>query len=216
MVIEIAGAGFPLSTEDAVITLCGSTVAPHFTDNILTKIVAPSCSVGTETLTYTFSTFSDTVDITIDVKSSNFEITSISPTSSSPVHKGVMEINGNNFPTDASRVKTSLVSSSGLTYDMKVLSSTANLIKCGIPGGRAGAYEVIVNIDGTTNAFSTPDTANDFEYKMTITGISPTTGSHYGGTLITITGENFPTDPLDTMVSAGHELNTLCIVETVS
>lgn len=35
----------------------------------------------------------------------------------------------------------------------------------------------------------------------TITGISPTVGSRFGGTIVTITGTNFDTDPLNNPVN---------------
>lgn len=47
---------------------------------------------------------------------------------------------------------------------MRVIESNGSVIKCGIPGGMAGDYEVIVTIDGQGNAILSSDTANDFSY----------------------------------------------------
>ena len=108
------------------------------TNNIATTIIAPACPTGTQTLTYIFGSFSDTIDFTSTVTTTNIEITSISPQSYSPAEKGVMEIHGSNFPTDTSQISVSMSSDNGNVYEMKVLSSVANLIRAGIPGGLTG------------------------------------------------------------------------------
>lgn len=46
-----------------------------------------------------------------------------------------------------------------------------------------------------------------------VTSISPSTGSRYGGALVTITGENFSYDPLDNPVMIGDHY---CYVQTSS
>lgn len=87
---------------------------------------------------------------------------------------------------------------------MKVLSVTPTLIKAGIPGGLTGKYKVNVIQTGLGFAVANPTTANDFIYEVVITGISPKSGSIFGGTLLTITGRNFAPDALDTMVTIGN------------
>jgi hypothetical protein len=49
--------------------------------------------------------------------------------------------------------------------------------------------------------------------KAKVTGFTPNTSSYLGGQLITITGENFSTDPLDNPVKVG---NDWCYVQTTS
>ncbi len=49
-----------------------------------------------------------------------------------------------------------------------------------------------------------------------MTGVSPTTGAYAGGTLVTITGRNFPASKDEVLVSFGEELNTLCTIVTIS
>jgi hypothetical protein len=72
---------------------------------------------------------------------------------------------------------------------MKILSINDTTIKCGIPGGLPGQFEVKVFINSYgVDALANPATADDFEYKLTINSISPTSGSYHGGTKITITG----------------------------
>ena len=143
--VTIAGTGLPLNVADAELSICGQTVAAKSTNNIATVFIMPSCAEGTQTLTYTFGSYSGTVSITVSAASTTMEITSISPTSSSPSEKGVLDINGNNLPTDISTISVSLVGATK-TYNMKVLSSTGTLVKAGIPGGIEGAYKVVLTV----------------------------------------------------------------------
>jgi hypothetical protein len=72
---------------------------------------------------------------------------------------------------------------------MKILSINDTKILCGIPGGLPGQFEVKVFVNALgLDAIANPATADDFEYKLTINSISPTSGSFNGGTKITITG----------------------------
>lgn len=102
---------------------------------------------------------------------------------------------------------------SGNVYQMKILSVTDTEIKAGIPGGLPGKFDINVIKDGFGSAVSIPATANDFTYEVIIMGISPTSGSIGGGTLLTITGKNFVPDELQTLVTIGNELNQICKIE---
>lgn len=66
----------------------------------------------------------------------------------------------------------------------------------GIPGGFPGKFKVNVIKTGFGNAVPVPETANDFAYEVYISGISPSSGSIAGGTLLAITGKNFVPDPM--------------------
>jgi hypothetical protein len=52
--------------------------------------------------------------------------------------------------------------------------------------------------------------ADAFQYLFSITSISPNTGSYNGGTLLTITGNNFSPEYSDTLVYVGDTTNWLC------
>ena len=151
-----------------------------------------------------------TVDFTYANITESVTITSISPTSWSPVLKGVINIVGTGFGTNKDLLTVYLTNSSGNIYRLKVLEATSTLIKAGIPGGLPGQFDVNVVVAGFGNAIATPPTANDFKYEVVIDSILPATGSFNGGTLLTITGRNFVADTLDTMVTIGNELNQLC------
>jgi len=68
------------------------------------------------------------------------------------------------------------------------------------PGARSGNYTIIVK----SNDHGIIDT-DAFNLTVTglITGFSPSSGSIYGGTIITITGENFSDNILDNPVKVG-------------
>jgi hypothetical protein len=157
-----------------------------------------------------------TIGFTYNPTATSVEIFSISPISWSPVMKGVMNITGSGFGTDASQLTVYLTNSSGNIYQMKVLSASDTLIKAGIPGGLPGMFDVNVIKTGLGNAISNPTTANDFTYEVVIDSVSPISGSIGGGTLITITGKNFVDDEMDTMVTVGNELNQLCKIEQIT
>lgn len=91
---------------------------------------------------------------------------------------------------------------------MKVLKATDTLIQAGIPGGLPGQYDVRLIKGGF--GFAVPTISTLFTYETVIDSIVPSSGSYFGGTLITITGKNFVPDVLDTMVTIGNELNQLC------
>jgi len=91
-----------------------------------------------------FSDFTATGDFTYLAVDNSVQILSISPNSWSPVLKGVMNITGVGFGTDATQLTVYLTNSSGNVYQMKVLSATDTLIKAGIPGGLPGNFNVTV------------------------------------------------------------------------
>ena len=57
---------------------------------------------------------------------------------------------------------------------------------------------------------------NAFSYKFTVSSISPQTGSYYGNTLLTITGENFVTAAQQTLAYVGFALNWFCTIESIT
>ncbi len=54
-----------------------------------------------------------------------------------------------------------------------------------------GDYKVQVSLNGVGDIGTSSTTAADFSYKLAVSSITPTTGSFYGGTLVTITGGYF-------------------------
>ena len=95
---------------------------------------------------------------------------------------------------------------------MRVLNLNDSYIRVGIPGGLAGNYKVQVNLIGIGEILPTTSTVTDFTYELVITGISPSTGSYYGGTLVHLTGLNFAPALDETLIYIGNEINWFCLV----
>ena len=79
---------------------------------------------------------------------------------------------------------------------MRVLSTNDTTIKCGIPGGLPGKFDVKVSIGGHGDITPINPAVDDFTYELVIESVTPSSGAHYGGTLLTIVGRNFSPDML--------------------
>lgn len=123
-----------------------------------------------------------------------------------------MEIRGIGFGINANSIRVDLANSSGKVYRMRVLTLNDTYIKVGIPGGLTGRYKVQVNLIGLGEAIPNNTNANDFAYELIINSVSPSSGSYYGGTLISIKGVNFSPALDETLVFVGNEINWMCHV----
>jgi hypothetical protein len=70
--------------------------------------------------------------------------------------KGVLNITGSGFGSDASQLTVYLTNSTGNIYQMKILSVNDTFIKAGIPGGLPGVFDVNVIKSGFGNAIAFP------------------------------------------------------------
>lgn len=127
-----------------------------------------------------------------------------------------MIINGANFGSDGSEVKVFLSNSSGRPYQLSVLNFSSTSIKVGLSGGLAGDYKVKVNRPDIGDFVPAIDGNDSFSYKVTVTAVSPASGSINGGSLITITGTNFDTTAQQTLVFIGQTINWICSIETIT
>jgi hypothetical protein len=59
-----------------------------------------------------------------------------------------MTITGTGFGTNLASVKSYLANATGRVYQMRILSVNDTVIRCGIPGGLPGTFNVVVTIDG--------------------------------------------------------------------
>jgi hypothetical protein len=72
-----------------------------------------------------------------------------------------------------------------------------------------------VRVERDEYGFSKPASAvtdDEFSYQVTVTSVTPNSGSKAGGTVLTITGTNFA--PEDTVVFIGSAMNWICSVLT--
>lgn len=205
----------PDSIADLSVSLCGlQAQIIEVIDNSKLNFYAPPCSSGSNQISVSIPSTSISKTFPFDyVTASGLPtIASISPQGASPVLKGILTITGTNFGLNISAVHVSLANSTGRVYPMRVLSLNDTVITCGLPGGLQGGYDVKVMIDGIGDATPVTVDVDDFKYELAIESISPSSGSYYGGTLITIIGQYFSADISENLVGVGNELNTLCTI----
>ncbi|XP_067676837.1 fibrocystin-L-like isoform X2 [Haliotis asinina] len=112
-------------------------------------------------------------------------VTAISPANGTLALSTVLTITGTGFSTTA---ENNTVMIGGVAC--VVSAATATQITCSVGNGPTGSYVVKVNVDGK----GTANSAEQFEYESSVTGISPTTGSLAGGTSLTLAGYGFTSD----------------------
>jgi IPT/TIG domain len=93
---------------------------------------------------------------------------------------------------------------------------TNTLVTIKLQGGRAGNYDLVVNRKSWGDSYPALSTTDDFALKTVIIGSSPKVGSIGGGTLLTVTGENFDTIPGNTLVIIGNVPNWICEVASIT
>ena len=140
-------------------------------------------------------------------------ITNISPSSSSPILKNDLVITGQKFGTDISKLKLYLVPDNNKQpQECNIFEAKDTEIKCRLSGGTSGKYTVTVQRQGMGNSITSSANVADFEYKLVVSSISPNKGSREGGTLLTITGQNFSTNKRENQVLVGPNQD-FCIVK---
>jgi hypothetical protein len=217
--ISLHGSGFPLDKTMISISICGSSAPIETISNTKIDFYVPACNtLSSQTVTVTYGALTDTsLSYTyVDASTTAPTISSLSPSSSNPALKGALTITGNRFGTNSAAVKVFLSNATGKIYPLKVLSINNTEIKVGLPGGNAGSYKVEVNVASIGDSLATTAGANDFTYELKINSISPSTGSFYGGTLLTITGVNFSPSLSETIVYVGPTLNWFCTIESLT
>jgi hypothetical protein len=96
------------------------------------------------------------------------------------------------------------------------VSATSTYIQAGLPGGLAGTFTLEVNLPTVGDSIVAVNGSNTFMYLVSVESVLPTNGSIYGGTLLTITGQNFATDPQQTLVFIGITVNWMCSIESMT
>ena len=117
-----------------------------------------------------------------------------------------------NYPTvlKVADLKATLLSDTNATFtkDLYIMSvdDAAKTVKVKFGGANSGLYYIQLS---STQYGRITKTNLLLTVGSSITSITPTMGSMYGGTLVTITGVNFSTEPLDNPVKVGPNY---CIV----
>lgn len=83
----------------------------------------------------------------------------------------------------------------------QVLAWDTSAITCTAPVLPAGSYPIQVNVDGMGYASGLKRLS--LSYALVVTSVSPANGSIYGGTVLTVLGLGFSSNPVDNLVSIG-------------
>ena len=89
--------------------------------NSLTSIITPTCINGPQNIIYNYNGISKIISFVYNVVSIPGQIISISPTTYSPVKKGIMKIYGSGFGTTSENIVVFLANSTGKIYKMSRL-----------------------------------------------------------------------------------------------
>jgi hypothetical protein len=216
--VSISGHGFPTDKSKISIVICNSTASIKSTNNIMVTFYVPSCPTNdTQVINVKVGLLTDSsLSFSYSAPTNAPTIISLSPTSSNPGSKGTLQINGNNFGSNSSEISLFLSNSSGKVYTLNILTVNNTYISAGLSGGLAGTFTVQVNLPTTGDSIASTPGADTFNYIVSISSISPQRGSITGGTLLTITGQNFNTDSQQTLVFIGSTLNWMCNIESIT
>jgi large repetitive protein len=180
--VVITGTGFTGATG----VTFGGTVATSYTVNSATQItaVSPAHAAGTVDIVVA-TTGGPTPTSSVDqftYTATKPVISSITPTVGKPGGGDVVTITGSGF-TGATTVSFGSTPGTGLTVN------SATSITVTSPAGVAtSTVDITVTGPGGTSATTTAD---KFTYGPVVTSVSPNTGSHLGGTTVTIKGAGF-------------------------
>ena len=114
-------------------------------------------------------------------------------TSASPVLKQDIILTGSSFGTDVTAIKVFIYDNSTHSnlYELGIVSLTDTDITARLGGGRTGDYTIhAVNSLGSSAYIN-------FSYEITVSSIAPNFGSKNGGTILTIDGDNFSENRVD-------------------
>lgn len=137
-------------------------------------------------------------------------ISALSLTSSSPILKRDLVITGSNLGT-LSSTKIFLYKKDGTrAYELNAVTVSPTEITCILGGGRVGAYDVVIVVDGV--GASLPNANSEFSYEIVVTGVSVDSNSMGGGYNMIVTGSNFAPEKNSNNVFIGDALNSICEV----
>ena len=216
--IKILGNGFPLTINsvDQITIILGNSRCPILeTSNNFITIRTPVKNLTTSPPLRLVLSMNG---ITVDAASYAYDdsltptIVSLNPPTSSPSQKAAIKIDGSNFGNSTSSISVSLVncSNSSIFYQLSIVNVTDTEISAILGGGKIGCYYLRIEKQGV--GYSKESTVNSslFQYDLSITGISPTIGSIWGGTTITITGNNFSPILSQNLVFIGDAIDNIC------
>ena len=111
-----------------------------------------------------------------------------------------------------------MVGANNYSRELYIMSvdNTAKTFTVKFNGAPVGSYTFEVTSTSASNYGRLDTTALSFSTSATLTGISPKTGSVFGGTLLTLTGTNFSTTLLDQAVSITNSASMIILCDILT
>ncbi|KAK9957826.1 hypothetical protein ABG768_012036 [Culter alburnus] len=205
-IVTVSGYGF---SNDTAVTIGTQPCNIIEVELFQLRCIVPAGSEGEQTVTVTTSemtaisngsfTYSNTLTALI---------TSVSPQTTTVFGRRILTILGTNFEaqTNGSSV---LIGEA----ECKLLQWTNESITCLLPTLPPAMYNVRVRVGNQGYPLTSAGVNTTIEYVLEVTSFSPSLGSLYGGTTITITGSGFSPVAADNNVTLG---DTQCRVTAAS
>eukprot|EP00361_Fabrea_salina_P003869 CAMPEP_0202427040 /NCGR_PEP_ID=MMETSP1345-20130828/1320_1 /ASSEMBLY_ACC=CAM_ASM_000843 /TAXON_ID=342563 /ORGANISM="Fabrea Fabrea salina" /LENGTH=3382 /DNA_ID=CAMNT_0049037631 /DNA_START=76 /DNA_END=10221 /DNA_ORIENTATION=+ len=183
--LTITGSSFSQSKDSVSVTI-GGAVCELLSVSLSELQCLTSPKSGNNELTLTINSKQATSsDFAYDA-SATPQITSVSPEEASTFAKTEVTIAGSGFGTDTSKVAVKL--GDLICY---VTSASETEVKCNLNGGNGGDYDLEVTVEGKGKVVH----SSKFTLLFEISSVSPSSGSIYGSTELTIKGKGFSTKP---------------------
>jgi hypothetical protein len=180
--VTVSGTGFVVGATTATFGTTTATISCSSSTSC--TVTSPSGPAGTVDITLTTSAGTSATS-TADQFSYDPvpAVTSVSPAAGSLTGSTAVTVSGTGF------VVGNTTASFGTTAAAISCSSTTSCTATA-PAGSAGTVDITVSTPGGTSVTSTADRFS-YDPVPTVTGVSPSTGSVAGGTVVTVTGAGF-------------------------
>lgn len=213
-ILTITGNGFPTQTKQASVQLDDQTVCKVLTASAtqITCKLSKFKSVDSAKDFKVMVTVNNIISETATIKQVAVVpgVVGVVPDTASPVLHTNLQITVAGGTLEEGKVTVDLVKPDDEEFRKPLyvtkIDKVNKIIHVKFGGAESGKYKLIVatEADGALSEL-------DFEAVADVTSISPISGSASGGTLMTIKGRNFSTDPSDNAVKMGA---AKCIVES--
>nr|XP_055075127.1 fibrocystin-L-like [Misgurnus anguillicaudatus] len=205
-ILTVFGYGFSNDTAVTIGTQSCNVTEAEFSQ---LRCIVPAGSAGVQTVTVTMGDI--TASLTNSFTYNNTlmaTITAVSPQTTTVFSLRVLTILGRNFEEQVDGNVVLI----GET-ECELLQWTNEYITCMLPTLGPAVYDIRVRVGNQGYAVISAGVSSTIEYVLKVTGFSPSLGSLYGGTTITITGSGFSSVPTDNNVTLG---DTQCQVTDAS
>ncbi|TRY58767.1 hypothetical protein DNTS_034596, partial [Danionella cerebrum] len=208
-VLTVSGYGFSKDTNVTIGLQPCSVLEAEFSE---LRCIVPAGSEGDQTVTLTAAQMTATLNGSFTYNSTSSEtlasITSVSPQKTTVFGRRNFTILGSNFG-EQSNASSVLIGGT----ECRLLQWTNESITCVLPTLPPAVYNVYVRGGKKGYPITSPEVNVTIEYVLEVTGFSPSLGSLYGGTNVTIIGSGFSPNIRDNTVTFG---NTQCRVTAAS